>query len=534
MLGSDEAIRSAPRVRRTPIWLLFLFVVVICGFEPLRDAIFHLAHHQHREDAQTHLLAGVERVVQRLPCVDELLERVASGNEPVGARAHDLDWRVLLVGVHRAAEFGKTGLPSSSAGADGFFDRGPELLLVGFHLQRRLNELDSRVGHGGEILRTWTALRSHRGWSLRVSERRCGNEKSGQPGSQKFWHSDLLAVPWMVEIVVAAIVVRTVRYRIVSAYSWRYQRIASLIRKAFDALCDVEHRLLIIRDEAVVRPVEIDDQIEHERDQQSHDEDWQPCQPGIDGACIADKPAGRGRKHVKHHQYDARNPITQRRKAHSLRVDHLIERLDEETGRNQRLVLFADGSRPFPQCLLDGVRALYSGFQVGERVAAVKGVDADLHILAEQFQALGAMRFGQEAGAQRRRANGIRLLHHGIAARFEARQCHRKGKADDQRQEPDGRALQSADVRAVTIAALPEPPSDLTYAPDQRDAAEEDQRQRHIVQIDHRGPNVIALRSMLRRSTSKMTAVDHPNISAPFIAVSGPSSFQRSTVTMSP
>jgi hypothetical protein len=35
-------------------------------------------------------------------------------------------------------------------------------------------------------------------------------------------------------------------------------------------------------------------------------------------------------------------------------------------------------------------------------------------------------------------------------------------------------------------------------------------------------------------STSKMTAVDHPNIRAPFIAVMGPSSFQSSTGVTSP
>jgi hypothetical protein len=35
-------------------------------------------------------------------------------------------------------------------------------------------------------------------------------------------------------------------------------------------------------------------------------------------------------------------------------------------------------------------------------------------------------------------------------------------------------------------------------------------------------------------STSKMTAVDHPNIRAPLIAVMGPSSFQSSTGVTSP
>ena len=41
-------------------------------------------------------------------------------------------------------------------------------------------------------------------------------------------------------------------------------------------------------------------------------------------------------------------------------------------------------------------------------------------------------------------------------------------------------------------------------------------------------------RTSVRRSTSKITAVDHPNSSTPFIAVSGPSSCQRGTGTMSP
>jgi hypothetical protein len=39
---------------------------------------------------------------------------------------------------------------------------------------------------------------------------------------------------------------------------------------------------------------------------------------------------------------------------------------------------------------------------------------------------------------------------------------------------------------------------------------------------------------VVRRSTSKMTAVDQPNSSTPFIAVIGPSSRQRSTGMTSP
>jgi hypothetical protein len=38
----------------------------------------------------------------------------------------------------------------------------------------------------------------------------------------------------------------------------------------------------------------------------------------------------------------------------------------------------------------------------------------------------------------------------------------------------------------------------------------------------------------VRRSTSKMTAVDQPNSSTPFIAVTGPSSCHRATGVTSP
>jgi hypothetical protein len=44
----------------------------------------------------------------------------------------------------------------------------------------------------------------------------------------------------------------------------------------------------------------------------------------------------------------------------------------------------------------------------------------------------------------------------------------------------------------------------------------------------------IAWRSIVRRSTSNMTAVDHPKSSTPFIAVMGPSSCHRSTGVTSP
>ena len=44
----------------------------------------------------------------------------------------------------------------------------------------------------------------------------------------------------------------------------------------------------------------------------------------------------------------------------------------------------------------------------------------------------------------------------------------------------------------------------------------------------------LAPRAMVLRSTSKTTAVDHPNSSTPFIAVIGPSNRQLSIGTMSP
>src|SRR5262249_27888559 len=42
------------------------------------------------------------------------------------------------------------------------------------------------------------------------------------------------------------------------------------------------------------------------------------------------------------------------------------------------------------------------------------------------------------------------------------------------------------------------------------------------------------VRTNVRRRTSKITAVDHPNSNMPFIAVRGPSSRQRSTGSTSP
>ena len=48
------------------------------------------------------------------------------------------------------------------------------------------------------------------------------------------------------------------------------------------------------------------------------------------------------------------------------------------------------------------------------------------------------------------------------------------------------------------------------------------------------GPSSVETIAIVFCSTSKMTAVDHPNISAPFIAAMGPSNCQRSTGSTSP
>jgi len=48
------------------------------------------------------------------------------------------------------------------------------------------------------------------------------------------------------------------------------------------------------------------------------------------------------------------------------------------------------------------------------------------------------------------------------------------------------------------------------------------------------GPSPVETNAIAFCSTSKMTAVDHPNISAPFIAAMGPSNCQRSTGRTSP
>ena len=53
-------------------------------------------------------------------------------------------------------------------------------------------------------------------------------------------------------------------------------------------------------------------------------------------------------------------------------------------------------------------------------------------------------------------------------------------------------------------------------------------------EMGYRGSAMSELIFIVFCSTSKMTAVDHPNIRAPFIAVMGPSSFQCSTGVTSP
>jgi len=49
-----------------------------------------------------------------------------------------------------------------------------------------------------------------------------------------------------------------------------------------------------------------------------------------------------------------------------------------------------------------------------------------------------------------------------------------------------------------------------------------------------RSPSAVPLVIIVFRRTAKMTAVDQPNISTPFIAVIGPSKFQRCNGVTSP
>jgi hypothetical protein len=73
--------------------------------------------------------------------------------------------------------------------------------------------------------------------------------------------------------------------------------------------------------------------------------------------------------------------------------------------------------------------------------------------------------------------------------------------------------------------------------------ARQDVRRIMVESTNHSAPRSVRIRSRfgltapsinVRRSTSKMTAVDQPNSSTPFIAVIGPRSRQRSTGVTSP
>src|SRR5262249_8329493 len=85
------------------------------------------------------------------------------------------------------------------------------------------------------------------------------------------------------------------------------------------------------------------------------------------------------------------------------------------------------------------------------------------------------------------------------------------------------------------LAATYQRTADALAGPSPRESLLEHLRGRFCTPVlDYYSSGMLPVRASALRSTSKMTAVDHPNSRKPFIAVIGPSRSQRFTGTMSP
>lgn len=72
-------------VRFSLFGLQHLHATPLCGAS-------HFVKDIHCGEAQTLVLVGIESLVERLPCLGELLEACASFAQGMGAHAHEIDW----------------------------------------------------------------------------------------------------------------------------------------------------------------------------------------------------------------------------------------------------------------------------------------------------------------------------------------------------------------------------------------------------------------------------------------------------------
>jgi hypothetical protein len=147
--------------------------------------------------------------------------------------------------------------------------------------------------------------------------------------------------------------------------------------------------------------------------------------------------------------------------------------------RSQRLGLL-------PQSLLHGVGTVGRSREFGRRHHAIGEIEADLHIVAIKLQCFGAGRFGQQPCAQGRGADCVGLGQNSVAPRLEARQGHREGEADHQRQQAQHGAGQRGHA-AAALACVPraEPAPDFARSEYDDETGKEDRRKRIGVKIEH-------------------------------------------------
>ena len=109
----------------------------------------HFPKHKDGGDPKSPLLVGVERFIERLPCVGESFDLRRSLTEGIGASTQEVDWIAVLQDFDGIAvaqltnpcfPFGQARLPPRRPGAYRLFYWRPKFLLVRCHLQGEFHD----------------------------------------------------------------------------------------------------------------------------------------------------------------------------------------------------------------------------------------------------------------------------------------------------------------------------------------------------------------------------------------------------------
>src|SRR3974377_2627122 len=140
-----------------------------------------------REKAHPLFLVGIQSMIERRPRISELFEIGGSRGQGGGASVHEFNRINLAPLTELSCHRYHPVVPCLCPGADGFPYRGPKFFLLRCQLQRRLDDANSRVGQGLDVV----LAGNRRGRLLRISERRASNEEESQYANYAFTHWNL-------------------------------------------------------------------------------------------------------------------------------------------------------------------------------------------------------------------------------------------------------------------------------------------------------------------------------------------------------